>query len=108
MLNPRKQVRFPKVQYPTGTEWDCPVCRAKGLYGEVVDLASVMTCGICGSIFSEITYNKNGKVIKVIKIGDKKYRPSILPISANEPMIMELGEPYFEMLEEPIVIEASE
>lgn len=102
MLIPNKQVRFPKVQYPTGTEWDCPVCRAKGLSGGVVDFTSVMTCDICGSIFSEITYDKNGRVIKAIKIGDKKYQHSILPISANEPLIMELGEPYFEMFAEPI------
>lgn len=83
MLIPNKQVRFPKVQYLAKKEWDCPICRAKGLRGGVVDFESVMTCAICGSIFSEITYDKNGRVIKAIKIGDKKYQPSILPISTN-------------------------
>lgn len=108
MLIPNKRVRFPKVQYPAQKEWDCPVCRLKGLNGGLVDFESVMTCGICGSIFSEITYDKSGKIIKAIKIGEKKYHPSILPISANEPLTMELGEPYFEMLQEPIVIVPSD
>lgn len=108
MLIPNKQVKFPKIHYPAKKEWDCPVCQAIGLSGGMVDFESVMTCGICGSIFSEIAYDKNGKVIKAIKIGAKKYRPSNLPISANEPLAMELGEPYFEMLQEPLVIVPNE
>lgn len=108
MLIPNKQARFPKVQYPTKKEWECPICRAKGLNGCVVDFSPVMQCGICGSIFSEITFDKSGKVIKAIKIGERKYKPTILPISANEPLTMELGEPYFEMLREPLVIVPNE
>lgn len=69
----------------------------------VVDFDSVVICCTCGSIFSEITVDKSGKPIKAIKIGEKKYRSSILPISANEPLTTEAGEPYFEMLQEPII-----
>lgn len=107
MLIPTKQVRFPKVQqYPARTKWDCPVCRAKGLYGEVVDLASVMTCGICGSIFSEIVYDKNGKVIKATKIGERRFLTRFSPFNATQEVKIE-QEPYSQMLEEPIVIESN-
>lgn len=86
----------------------CPVCAAQGrLYMGVVDFDSVVICYTCGSIFSEIKVDKSGKPIKVIKIGERKYKPSLLSASANEPMTMELGEPYLEMLQEPIVYEGN-
>lgn len=86
----------------------CPVCRAQGrLYIGAVDFDRVIICCTCGSIFSEITVDKSGKPIKAVKIGEKKYYSSILPISANEPLTMEAGEPYFEMLREPIVYEVN-
>lgn len=88
----------------------CPVCRTQGrLYiTGVATFDSVIICYRCGSIFSEITVDKSGKPIKSIKIGERKYKPSLLPASANELMTMELGEPYFEMLREPIVIVPNE
>lgn len=108
MLIPRKQVKFPKVQYPPKKEWDCPICRAKGLGGCVVDFSPVMMCGICGSIFSEITYDKNRKVIKAIKIGERKHTEPIPLIRADENFSFVDGEPNIEMLKEPIVYGDSE
>lgn len=85
-------------------KFDCPVCRVHGkLYMGAVDFDRVIICCTCGSIFSEITADKSGKPIKAVKIGERKYHTPILSVSANEPMTMELGEPYFEMLQEPII-----
>lgn len=87
----------------------CPCCTAQGkVYMGVVDYDSVVICHTCGSIFSEITSDKSGKPIKAVKMGERKYKPSLLSASANEPLTMELGAPYFEMLREPIVIVPNE
>lgn len=87
----------------------CPVCRAQGrLYiTGVATFDSVVICCACGSIFSEITVDKSGKPIKAIKIGEKKYHKHISALSANKPMTVELGDPYLEMLQEPIVYEGN-
>lgn len=102
-----KRVETDNTGFPTVHELYCPVYKAKRLYmgGCLVEFDEVVMCGVCGSIYSEITFNKCGKVLKAIKIGERKYKPSLLSASANEPLTMELGEPYLEMLLEPMVYE---
>ena len=96
--------------FPTVHELYCPVCKAKhlGMGGCLAEFDEVVMCGVCGSIYSEITYDKSGKVLKAIKIGERKYIPFIPPASVNEPLTMELGDSYFEMLQEPVVIVPNE
>lgn len=104
-----KRVEPDNTGFPTVHELYCPVCKAKCLDmgGCLMEFDEVVMCGVCGSIYSEIAFNKSGKALKAIKIGERKYKPSLLSASVNEPLTMELGEPYFEMLQEPIVIELS-
>lgn len=104
-----KRVETDNTGFPTVHELYCPVCKAKRLDmgGCLVEFDEVAMCGVCGSIYSEITFNKSGKVLKAIKIGERKYKPSLPSASANEPLTMEFGEPYLEMLPEPIIYEGS-
>ena len=107
-MNTTEKAKVDNSEFPTVHELNCPVCQSKRMDCCMVAFDRVVLCATCGSIFSKIDYNKAGEIIKAIKIGERKYKPFMPPASVNEPLTMELGEPYFEMLEEPLVIEPSE
>ena len=93
---------------------ECPICKAKGTlrfyqYSDIPALNQTTVCDTCGTSFSKLQINTEDEKIISGRVGGYWKRHQLLPMaSACGDSEYEESDPYFEMLQEPIVIESNE
>lgn len=93
----------PKIRYGAIDNVCCPDCKSKGqIFEDFVNYEKVVVCNVCGSVFSNITVDKDNAVIKAIKIGNMKSRKEISDMSIGEDVTFEF-DTYYQSLSKPII-----